>query len=241
MKTYLLNKYNSLTETTFSDFKTEFTKNMPVFNTRPGLPIWQQIDEGFWVAERNSITLFADDGSVHTIGLKYDKSYYDTYSILSRTINGLRTLIPQVCEELTLESENHSSGEPVGSKIYYLKFAAPNDEFGRPNMFRYAFLKEAYDKQTIVDYLDQYTAVIKALKDSGSLFPQSAIKFNHLYQDSVGVYLGLCDKFTLPINEAIDLYYTEILISGRYSPIMFQENYDELQQYVREKWEALKI
>lgn len=241
MKTYLLNKYNKLTEQTFSNFKSEFTKNMPSFGTRENLPAWGQDTEGFWVSERDNITLFKNDGSIHTIGSKYNKSYYDTYSVMASSINGVRTLIPQVCEEAVLEAEQHSSGKQNGAVIHYLKFAAPNDEFGRPDMFRYLVLKESHNKQHIIDYLDRCTAIFKALKDSGSLFPDKTIKFNHFSQDSQGHYLGLCAEFKLPGDLAIPMYLEEILISGRQSPIVLQENYDELKTYASEQWDLSKI
>ena len=241
MKTYLLNKYNSLTEQTFADFKLDLTKNMPSFGRKSNLPAWGNDAEGFWVADRDHIILFRNDGSVHTIGSKYNRSYFDTYSAIASTVVGVRTLVPQICDEVVLEAENHSSLQPNGSTIYYLKFAAPSDEFGRPAMFKYLYLRESYNKSTIIDYIDRCTAIFKALKTSGKLFPNETMKFNHFYEDSQGVYLGLCGEFTLPPEQAVPFYLDEILLSGRYSPIVFQENYEELKTYASEKWDPSKI
>ena len=244
MKPDLLEKYNQLTHQSFVDFKSAFTKNMPAAPDRHDVdPVswgtWP-CRSAVWQAKKDHIVLFESNGSVHTIGSKYDASYFQSYSILASTVTGCRTLVPTICEELTLDASEHPSGKPAGSTIYYLKFDSPGNEFGMPNMFRYHTLKEVPEKQQVVDYIDRCFEILTALKSSNILLPEKLIKFNHFYQDTYGVYMGLCPDFKLTTEEAIPMYIDEIETSAVNSPVMSPLPINELIAYVREKWGLLK-
>jgi hypothetical protein len=241
MKNFLIDKFNNFTKSAETASFVSFTKNLPsILHLTPsyiedeGFPSWGSEENGYWTVNNTEARFYENDGTIHCVGLQYNNEYCENYRLLSGHLTEIRSLLLAETDSFQITAENHAR-HTVGDTVYYAKFVSPSGELGRPVPMLLIIGELPFATESFKSIIDSCFKVYAGLKSANILCP-SVFFTKPILVDSQGYYLGLVSDFSVSIEQSInDMIANEIIGDGD------RVDFDEINKYILEKWQLLKI
>jgi hypothetical protein len=230
---YLPNAYQDgqtyVSRILYGPFK-DFARNLPVSN-----PVWGYCDDGLWSMTESKIYLYQDDGSVHLLGFKFDQTQFDYYQTLQQS-ELIRTLIPTEITQLSVTSNDHASGNPPDTPMWYVKFSSPNNTVNIPAEYWVNYSdSHTFSLEKNIKFVDILTDLLSALKANNLPYPAHVARLFSFDED--GAYLiNDCTFDNTDYSELIDKWWLPIV-----NKTVDDSNKTNVLNYAREKWQPFTI
>lgn len=233
---FLYNKFIQLDDDAIAEHRIFVTKYLPTNSTATitignnDPLIWGYEDNGFWTVHATESRFYENDGTIHILGVDRDTTWYEIYNELYRaSLNNApcRVCTPVEVRTQKLDVDNHVSGRPEGSDLFYIQLKTPTGKYGITLQLELLTqdIEISFPKEK---QFDQIYWILNTLKQHNRPFPEfTSVNESDLsgLKDDLGRFLAVLPVFNQTPTTAVNYILERAILD---------EN-NEFLEYVRDK------